>query len=141
MAGRNDCIFCKIIAGELPSTKVYEDDMTVAFMDIGPVVRGHTLVAPKRHCDPITDTPPEVLQALILVVQKIARAQVSGLQADGINVTQANGRVAGQIVPHIHFHVIPRFNDDEHSWNWVPKKYDSPEQMEDFAARIRQSLA
>ena len=135
-----DCIFCKIVAGEIPSAKVYEDANALAFMDIGPVVKGHALVIPKQHYDPITHTPPEVLQALILVVQKIAQAQFEGLQADGINVTQANGKVAGQVVPHIHFHVIPRFANDKHSWNWSPKQYDSPEEMGRYAERIRQAL-
>jgi len=132
----DDCIFCRIVAGELPATRVYEDDDTLAFMDIGPVVKGHTLVVPKQHFDPITNTPPAVLQKLIVVVQKIARAQVAGLGATGINVTQANGRLAGQVVPHIHFHCIPRFESDGHHWNWTPGKYDSPEEMRDFAARI-----
>jgi histidine triad (HIT) family protein len=132
-----DCIFCKIVAGELPSTKVYEDEDTVAFMDIGPVVKGHTLVIPKQHHDPITGTPPEVLQKLIVVVQKIAGAVFTGLGADGINVAQANGRLAGQEIFHIHFHVIPRFEKDGFSRNWTPGKYDSQEEMEQVAEKIR----
>lgn len=136
----HECIFCKIVAGELPATKVYEDEDTLAFMDIGPVVKGHTLVIPKKHFDPITETPPEVLGKLIAVVQKIAQAQYDGLGADGINVTQANGKTAGQIVPHIHFHVIPRFEDDKHSWNWIPGKYDSTEEMNDKAESIRKGM-
>jgi histidine triad (HIT) family protein len=132
-----DCVFCKIIAGQLPSTRIYEDERTLAIMDIGPIVKGHALVIPKAHHDPITATPPEVLGELIRVVQKVARAQFAGLKADGINVTQANGKAAGQIVPHIHFHVIPRFLTDGHHWNWTPKRYDSPEEMQQFAQRIR----
>lgn len=135
-----DCIFCKIARGELPATKVYEDQDTLAFMDIGPVVKGHTLVIPKQHCNPITGTPAEVLQKLIIVVQKIVRAQFDGLNADGINVTQANGKIAGQIIPHIHFHVIPRFKSNEYSLNWKPGKYDNEEEMQRFAERIRQAL-
>ena len=135
-----DCIFCKIIQGHVPCTKVYEDEETLAFMDIGPVVKGHTLVIPKAHHNPITDTPLPVLQNLISVVQRIAHAQVKGLQADGINVSQANGRTAGQVVPHIHFHVIPRFASDGHHWNWIPRQYDSPAEMQDFAERIKQAL-
>jgi histidine triad (HIT) family protein len=136
-----DCLFCRIIQGELPATKVYEDQDVVAFMDIGPVVKGHTLVVPKAHHNPITDTPVEVLAKLIAVVQRIARAQIKGLQADGINVSQANGRTAGQVIPHIHFHVIPRFAADGHHWNWAPKEYDSTEEMQAFAERIRNALA
>ena len=136
-----DCIFCKIVAGELPCAKVYEDDTTLAFLDIGPIVRGHTLVVPKQHHDPITETPPQVLQTLILAVRKIAQAQVTGLGADGINVTQANGSLAGQVVPHIHFHVIPRFASDGHSWNWNPGAYDSNDEMQKLAATIAGALA
>ena len=135
-----DCIFCKIIAGELPATKIYEDEDTLAFMDIRPVVKGHTLVIPKAHYDPITATPPEVLQKLITIVQKVAKAQYAGLNADGVNVSQANGAVAGQEVPHIHFHVIPRFNDDNHSWNWQAGSYDSAEEMQSKADGILEGL-
>ena len=135
-----DCIFCKIIAGELPATKVYEDSDVLAFMDIGPIVKGHTLVIPKKHYDPITNTPPDVLAKVIAVVQKVAGAQYKGLKADGINVTQANGKLAGQVIPHLHFHVIPRFANDGHHWNWVPKKYDSSEQMQKTAEGIRNAL-
>ena len=135
-----DCIFCKIVAGEIPSTKIYEDADVLAFLDIGPIVKGHTLVIPKKHYDPITNTPPDVLAKLIAVVQKVADAQYKGLKADGINVTQANGKTAGQIVPHIHFHVFPRFESDGHHWNWVPRKYDNAGQMQEVAAGIRQAL-
>jgi histidine triad (HIT) family protein len=137
----DDCIFCKIVANEIPSTRVYEDDDVLAFMDIGPIVKGHTLVIPKRHSDPITETPSALLQKIIVVVQKVARAQVTGLGADGINVTQANGAVAGQVVPHIHFHVIPRFEGDGHRWNWAAKAYDNPEETESYASRIRGALS
>jgi histidine triad (HIT) family protein len=137
----SDCIFCRIVSGELPCTRIYEDDHVLAFLDIGPIIKGHTLVIPKRHYDPITETPPEVLANLIGVVRAIAIAQVEGLSADGINVTQANGRVAGQVVPHIHFHVIPRFKGDGHSWNWNARSYESPEDMQHVADRITGALA
>lgn len=135
-----DCIFCKIIKGEIPSTKVYEDDAVLAFMDIGPVVKGHTLVIPKSHHNPLMETPPEVLHELIGVVQKIARAQMAGLQADGISIAQANGRAANQVVPHIHFHVIPRFTTDGFHGNWIPRKYDNAAELQSYADRIRQAL-
>ena len=140
MAEHKECIFCKIVAGAIPSAKVYEDEDTLAFMDIGPVVKGHTLVVPKEHHNPITHTPVETLSRLIAVVQKVAQAQIAGLHADGINVSQANGKVAGQIIPHIHFHVIPRFADDKHHWNWTPGKYESLDEMNDYARKIRQAL-
>ena len=135
-----DCIFCKIIKGDIPSVKIFEDETVLAFMDIGPVVKGHALVIPKVHCDPITNTPPELLQTLIVAVQKVAAAQIDGLGADGVNVSQANGKVAGQEVPHIHFHVIPRFTDDGHSWSQVQGKYDRPGEMEEFAQKTAAAL-
>jgi histidine triad (HIT) family protein len=136
----HDCIFCKIVKGEIPCTRLYEDAEVLAFMDIAPVVKGHALVIPKAHHNPLMDTPPEVLQKLITVVQRIARAQMKGLHADGINVSQANGTVAGQVVPHIHFHVIPRFTTDGYHGNWLPKQYESPQELQTIAEQIRQAL-
>ena len=135
-----DCIFCKIVAGAVPSTRVYDDADTLAFMDSGPIVKGHTLVIPKAHFDSIAVTPPAVLQKLILVVQRVARAQFAGLAADGVNVTQANGATAGQVVPHLHFHVIPRFRTDGHHWNWKAQSYDGPAEALAFAKRIADAL-
>ena len=135
-----NCIFCKIVAGAIPATKVYEDADVLAFMDIGPIVKGHTLVIPKQHFDPLTATPEPVLAKLMAVVKKIAAAQMSGLKADGVNVMQANGAAAGQMVPHIHFHVIPRFATDGHRWNWAAKKYDDPAEAQQLAAAIKAAL-
>lgn len=134
------CIFCQIVAGALPSCKVHEDADTLAFLDIGPLVEGHTLVIPKTHYDPLTATPPAVLHRLIEVVQRIADAQMRGLAADGINVMQSNGRAAGQVVPHLHFHVIPRFRHDGHSWNWNARAYGQRSDMQRLAERIRETL-
>lgn len=135
-----NCIFCKIVAGTLPACKVYEDDDVMAFIDIGPIIKGHTLVIPKEHHDPLMETPDNVLQKLIVVVRKIARAQMKALGADGINIIQANGKSAGQEVPHLHFHVIPRFNNDGHKWNWAAGKYEQPEDMQKMAERIASAL-
>lgn len=136
-----ECIFCKIVSGTLPAARVYEDAETLAFMDIAPVVKGHTLVIPKEHHSDLLETPAPLLEKLIVTVQKIATAQLRGLKAEGVNVTQANGRLAGQVIPHIHFHVIPRFAQDGHSFNWKPRKYESQEEMEQFAARIKDVLS
>ena len=136
----SDCIFCKIVAGQLPACKVHEDADTLAFMDIGPIIPGHTLVIPKIHVDPLTAAPPVILQKLILVVQKIARAQLSAFKADGVNVMQSNGQAAGQVVPHLHFHVIPRFATDGHHWNWKPRPYARNEEMGELAEKIREAL-
>lgn len=134
-------IFEKIINREIPATIVYEDEDTLAFMDIGPIIKGHTLVIPKTCYDPVTETPDEVLAKLIGVAKRIAAAQMKGLGADGVNIIQNNGVAAGQVVPHLHFHVIPRFEGDGHHWNWNAKSYDSPDEMEELAERIRRGLA
>jgi histidine triad (HIT) family protein len=134
------CIFCRIVNGELPSTKIYEDAEFLAFMDIGPIIKGHTLVIPKQHYDPITQTPVDVLGRLISVVRNIAQAQMNGLKADGVNVLNANGTAAGQQVPHLHFHVVPRFKTDGHHWNWAAKKYESRDEMKQWAEEIQKAL-
>lgn len=133
-------LFEKICAREIPSTIVYEDEDTLAFMDIGPIIKGHTLVVPKTCYDPVTETPNEVLAKLICVAKRIAAAQMKGLGADGVNIIQNNGAVAGQVVPHIHFHVIPRFEGDGHHWNWDVKTYDDVDEMETLAEKIRRGL-
>ena len=135
-----DCTFCKIVSGELPASKVYEDSDTLAFMDINPIIKGHILVIPKKHYNPITATPPEILKRLIVSVQKMVEAQMVALQADGVDVVQVNGKAAGQIIPHIHFHVIPRFKNDGHSFNWSPRSYANMDEMQEFAERIRNKL-
>jgi histidine triad (HIT) family protein len=135
-----NCVFCKIIAGELPSTKVYEDADVLAFMDIGPIIKGHTLVVPKQHVDPLTKAHVDLLAKMMKVVQKIVHAQMNGLKADGVNVLNANGAAAGQAVPHLHFHVVPRFKTDGHHWNWAAKKYESLEEMRNFADEIKKAL-
>lgn len=136
----SDCIFCKIIAGEIPSTKIYEDEYTLAFMDISPIIKGHALVIPKSHHDPITQTPDEVLSHCIITAKLVAQAQMDVLGADGVNLHQANGAAAGQVVPHIHFHVIPRYNDDNHHWNWNGKEYNSTEEMTEVGEKLKREM-
>lgn len=135
-----DCIFCKIIKGDIPCARVYEDAEVLAFMDIHPVVKGHTLVIPKTHCDPITHAPVEALARTIAVVQRVARAQYQALHADGVSVSQANGAAAGQEVAHVHFHVIPRFEADQLQRRWHPGAYDSADEMRQFADRLRAAI-
>ena len=137
---KDDCLFCKIVEGKIPSAKIFEDEYTLAFMDIGPVIMGLTLVIPKRHYDPIMETPADILEKLIVTVQKIAQAQIKGLSADGVNVIQNNGSAAGQEVGHIHFHVIPRFKDDGHHWNWKAGKYESSTEMAKISEQIIDAL-
>ena len=135
-----DCIFCKIIAGALPSAKIYEDDNILAFMDIGPIAKGHVLVIPKQHSEMIIDTDQKILADIMIVAQKIAQAQIDGMGADGVNIMQANGVVAGQVVPHIHFHIIPRFKEDNINYNWQAQSYTDNQEMIDFADKISSKL-
>ncbi|MBI5401042.1 MAG: HIT domain-containing protein [Candidatus Yonathbacteria bacterium] len=107
-----DCLFCKIIAGEITSTKVYEDDIALAFLDIHPVNIGHTLVIPKAHHTNLYDTPDATIAHMITVVKKLSIAVKSALSADGVNVEINNDPVAGQIIFHAHIHIIPRFEGD-----------------------------
>lgn len=136
----SDCIFCKIIAKEIPATVVHEDNDVLVFMDIGPIVKGHALVISKKHYDPVTETPDEMVAKLHVVAKRIADAQMNGLAADGVNIMQNNGAAAGQEVAHIHVHVIPRFSGDGHHWNWNAKKYDDFEEMNELAEKLRQKL-
>ncbi len=107
-----DCIFCKIVSGEIPSKKVYEDNDIIAFLDINPANQGHTLVIPKKHFESIHDIDDDTLKKLVSVVKLIADRIKNNLNADGINIIQNNGQYAGQLVNHIHFHIIPRFKGD-----------------------------
>jgi histidine triad (HIT) family protein len=113
-----DCVFCKIRDGEIPSKKIYEDDATLAFMDINPLNTGHCLVVPKRHAATIWDADVADLQATIATAQKIAIALVAAVKPDGLNMLQANGAAAFQSVPHFHLHLIPRWVRDGKGFDW-----------------------
>ncbi|WP_349370694.1 HIT family protein [Salinarimonas sp.] len=102
-------VFAKILRGEMPAHKIYEDDETLAFMDIMPRGDGHSLVVPKAPCRNLLDAPPEALAAVMRTAQKVARASVAALGADGVTVQQFNESAGGQVVFHLHVHVIPRF--------------------------------
>jgi len=119
----SDCIFCKIVAGELPSFKVYEDAETLAFLDIRPVNPGHTLVVPKNHSVNIFDVPEKDWTAVTTVVHRLARGIEKAVAADGININMNNREHAGQIVDHVHVHIIPRFKGDGFKlWHQTPYK-------------------
>ncbi len=119
-----DCIFCRIVAGEIPSHTVYEDDMTLAFLDIHPAARGHTLVIPKQHVADLLSADPLDLEATVRGSQLVARILHKHLQADGINVVQNNGTAAGQDVFHYHVHLIPRWTGDQAIRSWRPGETD-----------------
>ena len=109
---KNDCIFCAIAEGEIPSFKVYEDELVLAYLDINPFAKGHTLVIPKRHAAGLLDADDEMLAALVVRVKKVAAHIKDTLGCDGFNILQNNGEAAGQTVKHIHFHIVPRWNGD-----------------------------
>ena len=107
-----DCVFCKIVKGEIPSKKVYEDGNVIAFLDINPLSEGHTLVIPKKHAENIFDVSEEELSKVMQVVKKISKKRLEE-GAKGVNILQNNGKEAGQLVNHIHFHVVPRNGNDK----------------------------
>ncbi len=129
-----DCIFCKIIKGEIPCNKIYEDKEFLAFLDIKPINKGHALVVPKLHCKNLFDFPKSEETDLIEFIKKVAKAIVKATNADGFNLGMNNGRAAGQIVEHAHFHIIPRFSNDGFK-HWPGKEYAEGE-MEEIQKKI-----
>jgi len=117
-----DCIFCKIIKGEIPSYKVYEDDDILAFLDLTPVSPGHTLVIPKAHHKDLLELPDDLAGKIITVIKKITPAILQGVGATDFNLGFNNGKIAGQVVEHAHFHIIPRIENDGHQ-HWHGKEY------------------
>jgi histidine triad (HIT) family protein len=115
-----DCIFCKIVAGEIPSTIVDEDERTIAFMDIAPATRGHALVIPREHATDLLSIPPEDLTAVAVAAQRLASRAKERLGADGVNLLNSCGAAAWQTVFHLHVHVIPRYTGDPLRLPWVP---------------------
>ena len=135
----SDCIFCKIVAGEIPSTRVYEDETKIAFMDIGPVQPGHTLLIPRAHYERFTDLPDDLAADLAGVLPRLARAVVKAAAADGFNLFQTNGACSGQVVPHVHIHIIPRHNNDGYSFHWKAGSYAEGE-VRQWQQRIKEQL-
>jgi len=134
-----DCIFCKIVEGRIPVTKVYEDDVVLAFLDIGPLSDGHTLLIPKQHCTKVDECSAELLGETASRLGKITKAVVKATKADGYNVLCNNGRAAGQLVEHLHFHIIPRKSGDGVFDRWPAYKYPQG-RIEKIADEIKQLL-
>ena len=134
-----NCIFCKIAKKEISSNIVYEDKMFMAFLDIAPNNYGHTLVIPKKHFNTFLDIHGKELDLLMAVCQKVAKAQIKALNAPGFNLMLNNARVAGQLVDHVHFHIIPRFVGDGLT-HWPHKVYKSPEEAKQVAVKIKRFL-
>ena len=116
-----NCIFCKIIAGDIPSRTVYEDEDFKAILDVAPASRGHVIILPKNHAKDITELSNEDTKGIFGVAKKIAAMQMDILGCDGVNVLQNNGEAAGQTVFHLHMHVIPRYNNDTVNVTWKPQ--------------------
>jgi histidine triad (HIT) family protein len=124
----SDCIFCSIVAGDLPSVRVHEDERTIAIMDIFPATRGHVLVIPRAHAADVHQVADEDLVACARVARDLAGRAVAGLGADGVTIMQSNGSAAWQTVFHYHVHVIPRYDGDPLVLPWTPGT--QPEQPE-----------
>ncbi|MFA6304857.1 MAG: HIT family protein [Patescibacteria group bacterium] len=133
-----DCIFCKIIEGELPCYKVYEDKRILAFLDINPVNKGHVLIIPKEHFNNFLDLPKDLVKDLSSLAQDLAVSVMDAVGAKGFNLVVNNGTEAGQLVGHFHYHIIPRFAEDKlHHW---PGKVFSGEEMTRIAVSIRKLI-
>ncbi|MFA5863973.1 MAG: HIT family protein [Phycisphaerae bacterium] len=125
-----DCIFCKIISGQIPALKIYENDQVLSFLDIGPLSDGHTLVIPRKHYSRLDQMPADEVAAVAKVLPELADAVICATGAEGYNILQNNGKVAGQLVEHVHFHIIPRVSDDGLGYRWNAKKYPTGKDQE-----------
>jgi histidine triad (HIT) family protein len=134
-----DCVFCKIRDGQIPSMKVYEDERTLAFMDINPLNAGHCLVIVKTHAATLWETDEADLAAVITAAKKVALALRTAVKPDGLNMLQANGAAAFQSVPHYHLHLIPRWNNDGKGFDWKLVPGDRA-QIIAIGERVREAL-
>ena len=134
----NDCLFCKIIQREIPANIIYEDEYTLAFLDIAPIEEGHLLIIPKAHSVHLLDTPTEQLQHLMQATHKIAPALKKATQAEGLSLLQSTGKAAGQVIDHIHFHLVPRYQD--RPINFKNGSYSTPMRAQELTTAIRQAL-
>ncbi|MEW5805126.1 MAG: HIT family protein [Patescibacteria group bacterium] len=135
-----DCVFCKIVSGEIPSIKIFEDEKTLAFLDINPLTYGHCLIIPKEHYEDVFDIPFDGLKTVISNAKTLANNIKSSLSAKGVNLVNASGEAAGQSVPHFHIHIIPRYEDDKLEFNqwWQSKaKQAGPEELKKLAEQIK----
>jgi len=134
-----DCIFCKIIRGEIPCAKLYEDAQVLCFLDINPINPGHALVITKKHYPTLFEVPTEELKACVATAQKVAKAICKATGAPGLNLLQNNHRSAGQLIEHVHFHVIPRLPQDGFLTSWSGKPYPA-NQLQQSLEKIRAEL-
>lgn len=132
----SDCIFCKILQGEIPSMKVYEDDICIAMMDIGPATKGHVLILPREHRENLLEMDEKTAGHLLMVAKETGARQKEKLGAKGFHLVQNNGEAAGQTVLHFHIHVIPRFGDPSEMALWTPLKL-SMEELADIQKKLQ----
>ena len=132
---KEDCIFCKIANGQIPSKTLYEDEDFRVILDLGPATEGHALILPKEHAANLFELSEELAAKALLVAQKIAVRMKNTLGCDGLNLVQNNGEAAGQTVSHFHIHVIPRYENDGQNINWVPGS-PSQEELEAVCQKI-----
>ncbi|WP_027179749.1 HIT family protein [Maridesulfovibrio bastinii] len=136
----NDCIFCKIIKGEIPCFKIYETDKIFCFLDIGPVNKGHALVIPKEHYENLWALPDDLGKEIFKACKTVGKAIVEATKADGLNVIMNNNKAAGQLVFHAHFHLIPRFDNDGHE-HWKQQEYPNMDEPAGLAEKISSLIA
>lgn len=132
------CVFCKIVGGEIPCHRIVEDDQVLAFLDVGPLSRGHALVIPKAHYEMLDGLPEELAGACMMTAARVSRAVMAATGSDAWNILQNNGATAGQVVPHVHFHIIPRSDDDGLGFRWPAGKLgdDAKELLEAIRAGL-----
>ena len=135
-----NCIFCKIVAGDIPASKVHQDDACVAFLDIAPLTEGHVLLIPAGHYETLDQIPPDEAAAMLKNLPALVAAVKAVTNCQGVNVLQNNGRVAHQVVPHVHFHIIPRDPGDEFHFNWPAGIYPQG-RAEQLTEAMRNQLA
>lgn len=141
MKTSDDCIFCKIVAGSIPSSRIYEDDKAIAFMDISPLNKGHLLVVPKEHFENIFEIGPDLYGHLMAVICRIAKAVKQVVAPEGMNIMQLNGKAGNQVVPHLHIHIVPRWSGDGLTITaWEPVMGDA-EEISATGAKIKSKLS
>ena len=133
------CIFCKLVAGQIPASKVFEDEETIAFMDLGQLNPGHTLIAIKRHAENLLELTPDEAATVMRTVHRVAHAVKKAFNPPGLTLLQCNGKEADQTVFHFHMHVVPRWGDDGIALSW-PRKDPAVALLEQYAAQLRAAI-
>ena len=137
--GKQDCIFCKIAAGEIPSRTIYEDDDFRAILDISPASKGHAIILPKNHAANIYELPDEDASKIFVAAKKVAKAMKASMHCEGLNILQNNGELAGQTVFHLHVHVVPRYQEDKVMFSWEHGEPSATE-LDETAEMIKKAM-